>query len=187
MHANRGTKSNARLITVLSLVVVGMFGFGFALVPLYSVFCELTGLNGKTGRIAAADAESLPVDKHRTVTIEFVTSLNQNMNLEFRANQTKLHIHPGELYTTSFYARNRTGHYMVGRAIPSVAPGLAALHLEKTECFCFRQQPFKPGEGRNMPVTFVVDSELPEDIKTITLSYTFFDVTQTAALAPNQP
>ncbi len=186
MHEGAGNKSNARLIVILGLVVVGMFGFGFALVPLYSVFCEVTGLNGKTGRITASNAELQPIDKHRTVTIEFVTSLNQDMNLEFRPNRTRLRIHPGELYTTSFYARNKTGHYMVGQAIPSVAPGLAALHLKKTECFCFRQQPFKAGEGRNMPVTFVVDSQLPEGIKTITLSYTFFDVTQTASLAPTR-
>lgn len=187
MQERGRNKSNARLVAILGLVAVAMFGFGFAMVPLYSVFCEVTGLNGKTGRIATADAEAQSIDKHRTVTMEFVTSLNQNMNLEFRPDRTTLRIHPGQLYTTRFYARNRTGRYMVGQAIPSVAPGLAALHLKKTECFCFRRQPFKAGEGRDMPVTFVVDSELPRDIKTITLSYTFFDVTKTAALASSRP
>lgn len=183
MHTSeRNNRSNAKLIATLGAVVIGMFGFGFAMVPIYNAFCDITGLNGKTGRIAAQDAAAQPVDKHRTVTIEFVTSLNEGLNLEFRPDRYDMRIHPGKLYTTRFYARNKTGHDMIGQAIPSVAPGLAALHLKKTECFCFRRQPFKAGQGRNMPVTFVVDSNLPEDVKTITLSYTFFDITDMAAL-----
>jgi len=180
MQGKELSKSNTKLIGKLGVVVIAMFGFGFAMVPLYNVFCDVTGLNGKTGRIAAQEAAAETVDKHRTVTVEFVTNLNQGLSLEFRPARESLRVHPGALYTTSFYARNKTGHDMIGQAIPSVAPGLAALHLKKTECFCFRRQPFKTGQGRAMPVTFVIDSELPKDIKTVTLSYTFFDVTKTA-------
>ncbi len=182
MTESQRQKSHLRLVAMLGLLVVGMFGFGFALVPLYDVICDLTGLNGKTGRIAVQDAASQQVDADRTITVEFVTNLNQSMNWEFRPAVTRMRVHPGKLYTTRFYARNLAEQNMVGQAIPSVAPGLAALHFKKAECFCFQRQTFKGGEGRKMPVSFIVDSDLPRDIKTITLSYTFFDVTQTAAL-----
>jgi cytochrome c oxidase assembly protein subunit 11 len=175
-------KANTRLSAKLGLLVVGMFGFGFAMVPLYDVFCNITGLNGKTGRMAVQDVGAQPIDEDRILTVEFVANLNQSMNWEFRPTEGKLRVHPGKLYTTSYYARNKAAQRMVGQAIPSVAPGQAALYFKKTECFCFQRQPFEASEGRNMPVSFIVESDLPEDIETITLSYTFFDVTETAAL-----
>ncbi|MBA2410889.1 MAG: cytochrome c oxidase assembly protein [Gammaproteobacteria bacterium] len=177
------SRANGRVLARLGVVVVAMFGFGFAMVPMYDVFCDLTGLNGKSSRMTVAqNVDSMRIDKNRTVTVEFVTNLNQSMNWEFQPMRSTMRVHPGKLYTTSFYARNKALQDMVGQAIPSIAPAPAATYLRKTECFCFRRQPFKAGQRRSMPVSFVVDAELPEEINTITLSYTFFDVTAQASL-----
>ena len=165
--------SNARLVKRLLLAVTAMFGFGFAMVPLYNVFCDLTGLNGKVGgRVEAVGVEA---DLNRTVMVEFVANLNQTMPWEFRPEVSRMEVHPGKVYRTSFYAQNRTDRIMVGQAIPSVTPGTAAQHFKKTECFCFTEQQFAAGEGRDMPVMFMVDPELPNDVQVVTLSYTFFD------------
>ncbi len=165
--------SNARLVKRLLLAVTAMFGFGFAMVPLYNVFCDLTGLNGKVGgRVEAVEVEA---DLNRTVMVEFVANLNQTMPWEFRPEVSRMEVHPGKVYRTSFYAQNRTDRVMVGQAIPSVSPGVAAQHFKKTECFCFTEQQFAAGEGRDMPVMFMVDTELPDDVEVVTLSYTFFD------------
>lgn len=158
------------------LVVIAMFGFGFALVPLYNVFCELTGLNGKVKTEAVAEA-GYRVDESREVTIEFVTTLNQDMPLAFRAERPKMKIHPGQYYTVRFYGENLTDRKMLGRAIPSIAPGWATQYLKKTQCFCFSEQEFEPHKPREMPVRFVIDPALPEGVKDMTLSYTFFDIT----------
>lgn len=168
-------KANRRLFRNLLLVAVGMFGFGFALVPLYDVFCQVTGLNGKTGRIAVAEAESRPVDTDRLVTIEFVATTNEDLPWEFAPLVHKLKVHPGEINQVTYYVRNRAGETIVGQAIPSLAPGVAAKYMNKTECFCFTQQTLQPYEVREMPVRFVVDRDLPREISTLTLSYTFFD------------
>jgi cytochrome c oxidase assembly protein subunit 11 len=166
--------SNARLVRRLLLVVAGMFGFGFAMVPAYNVFCDITGLNGKVNRRAAAVSAFEP-DLNRTVTVEFVANVNQTMPWDFRPEVSRMEIHPGKTYRTRFYARNRTHRSMVGQAVPSVTPGVAAQHFKKTECFCFTEQQFAAGEGRDMPVLFMVDPELPADVEVVTLSYTFFD------------
>ncbi len=180
MNTEHIEKANRRLLGRLVLVVIGMFGFGYAMVPLYNVLCDVTGLNGKTGTLSAEQAEQMVEDKNRTITVEFVANLNQNMELEFKPNVHKMQVHPGKLYSTSFFAKNLTAQRMVGQAIPSVAPNEAAPHFSKTECFCFTNQSFKGGEGRNMPLRFIVNPRLPKDIKTISLAYTFFDITQTA-------
>lgn len=174
---------NSRLIKRLLAVVVGMFFFGFALVPAYNVFCKVTGFNGsKANEGVAAPAVALGgVDRSRTVTVEFVASVNENMPWEFRPTVTRMQVHPGEPTQASFYARNPTHKVMVGQAIPSITPAEAALHFHKTECFCFTQQRFGAGEGRDMPLRFVVDKDLPKDVHTLTLAYTFFDVTQQAS------
>jgi cytochrome c oxidase assembly protein subunit 11 len=169
--------SNLKLVRRLLFVVTGMFGFGFAMVPLYSVFCDLTGLNGKTG--GRTEISSLEPDLDRKVVVEFVASVNQYMPWDFKPEVTRMEVHPGKMYRTSFYARNLTDKAMIGQAIPSVAPGIAALHFKKTECFCFTEQQFSAGEGRDMPLLFMVDPELPEDIEVVTLSYTFFDKQKT--------
>ncbi len=169
-------RSNGRLVKRLLLAVAGMFAFGFAMVPLYDVFCDLTGLNGKVGGRAAA--VTVEPDLDRTVTVEFVANLNRTMPWDFKPEVSRMEVHPGQVYRTSYYARNRTDRLMIGQAIPSVTPGVAAQHFKKTECFCFTEQQFGAGEGRDMPVMFMVDPELPEHIEVVTLSYTFFDKQQ---------
>ena len=166
-------EANRRLVKRLLLIAVAMFGFGFAMVPIYDVLCQVTGLNGKTGgRVAAV--ESAAVDETRTVTVEFVASLNVGAPWEFAPRVSRMQVHPGQYYQTYYFARNLTSHPLVAQAVPSVTPGLAARHFQKIECFCFTRQKFQPGEGREMPVTFRIDSDLPPDVHTVTLSYTFF-------------
>jgi cytochrome c oxidase assembly protein subunit 11 len=155
-----------------------MFGFGYALVPIYDVFCDITGLNGKTASEAVVE-EVYEVDLNREITIEFITSLPRSTpTMEFRAEKNKIKVHPGQYYTVNFYAENKTDKKMISRAVPSVTPGLAAEYLKKTECFCFTEQTFEPNEVKLMPVRFVIDPELPARYKTITLAYTFFDNTE---------
>lgn len=169
-------KKNSRLVIKLAAIAVAMFGFGYLLVPLYDVFCDITGINGKTDTVAATDL-NFAVRKDREITMEFVTSLNEETPLLFKSEIKKLRIHPGEYHTVNFFAENKTGKVLVARAIPSITPGPAAKFLKKTECFCFSEQTFQPGESKTMPVRFVIDPELPEHYKTVTLSYTFFDIT----------
>ncbi len=173
-------EKSKKTVLQLLLVVVAMFGFGFAMVPIYSVFCDITGINGNTSSVKTVTTKHYAVDENRTVRVQFVATLNNSMYWEFTPKQFELQVHPGKLYTTEFSARNLRDETVIGQAIPSVMPGIAALHFHKTECFCFTQQQFKAGEYRNMPVTFVIDPSLPEDVTTVTLSYTFFDVTQSA-------
>lgn len=170
-------QKNTKLIRILLFVVVAMFGFGYALVPLYDVLCDITGLNGKVESTAVKEVV-YPVDTSREITVEFMTSLNESTPMVFRAETKKLTVHPGEYYTVNFYAENKTDKTMVAQAIPSISPGLAAEYFKKTECFCFTEQTFKAREGRVMPVRFVVDPKLPAQYKTITLAYTFFDNTE---------
>ena len=166
-------EANRRLVKRLLLITVAMFGFGFVMVPIYDVVCKVTGLNGKTGgRVAAVD--SAVVDETRTVTVEFVASLNTGSPWEFAPGVTHMQVHPGQYYQTHYFARNLTRHALVGQAVPSVTPGLAAQHFQKIECFCFNRQVFQPEEGREMPVVFRIDPHLPPDVHTVTLSYTFF-------------
>lgn len=172
---NRRTRP---LVIKLTVLVIGMFGFGFAMVPLYSVLCKVTGLNGKTGGKVDVASLGLKEDPSRNVEVEFVTSLNSYMNWKFEPpQQPNIVVHPGKLYTVTFRAHNNTGENMIGQAVPSISPGLAASYFKKTECFCFTRQPFAAGEAKDMPVTFFVDPSLPRDVGHITLSYTFFDVT----------
>ncbi len=167
-------EKNRRTTRTLALAALAMFGFGFALVPLYDVFCEITGLNGKTGR-AVAETPAAKVDASRWVTVEFTGSVNRGMPWEFRPLQKKLRVHPGQVTVANYYVRNNAAETIVGRAVPSVTPGLAAAHFKKIECFCFSEQTLKPGEVREMPVRFSVDPELAAAIGTVTLSYTFFN------------
>jgi cytochrome c oxidase assembly protein subunit 11 len=167
-HANR------RIVTRLAVVVLAMFGFGFALVPLYDVFCKVTGLNGKTGRIALEQALSEKVDDQRMVTVEFLATVNSGLPWEFRPVVKKVRVHPGAITEVRYYARNLTDASVTGQAIPSLAPGLAARYFNKTECFCFTRQTLDPREAREMPLRFVVDPDLPAEVRTVSLSYTFY-------------
>ena len=167
----------------LLVVVVAMFGFGFALGPIYDALCKVTGINGKlSGEIAKANAVTV-VDTSRLVTVQFVTTVNGGRPWEFRAETAEIKVHPGQLTTVNFRARNTEGRELVAQAVPNVAPWNAAKHMHKTECFCFNNQLFKAGEEKQMPVRFMLDPALPADVDTVTLSYTFFDVTESAQKA----
>jgi cytochrome c oxidase assembly protein subunit 11 len=157
----------------LVLTTVAMFGFGYALVPLYDLICEITGLNGKTGQVEVTELTG--VDESRTVRVQFVASVNNSGPWEFAPNDVTLDVHPGAVYTTSYRAKNRTDTRLVGQAVPSVVPREASLYLNKTECFCFTRQVFEAGEERDMPVRFVVDRKLPAHVESVVLSYTFFE------------
>ena len=174
MEASERTTANKRVVRRLLLATVAMFGFGFALVPLYDVFCDITGINGKTGRIEAEAALSQQVDRERTVTVEFLSSVRSDLAWDFKPAVKRVKVHPGEVTEVHYVARNRTGEMVAGQAVPSLAPGLAAKYFNKTECFCFTRQTLGPNEEKLMPLRFVVDPELPEEVGTVSLSYTFF-------------
>lgn len=175
----RSADSRRRHTLRLVLVTAGMFGFGFALVPLYDMLCDAIGLNGKVAT-TAAEQRTVAVDSSRTVTVEFVTTVNGGRPWKFHAERPTIDVHPGQLYTVNFYATNTETHDLVAQAVPQVAPWDAAKYLRKTECFCFNNQPFKAGEEKQMPVVFMLDPELPDFVDRVTLSYTFFDVSDVA-------
>lgn len=158
----------------LLIMAVAMFGFGFLLVPIYDAFCEITGLGGKTNSVAATNV-STEIDQGREINLEFVTTVNQYAPWEFHSQVKEMTVHPGGMYEAIFIARNLTDKTKIAQAVPSVAPQQAAKHFRKLDCFCFTSQEFAPGEEKEMPVRFIVDSELPDYVDTITLSYTFFD------------
>lgn len=171
----------ARHVLRLAAVTGGMFAFGFAMVPLYDVLCDITGFNGRTsGMTIQANVQERP-DTNRLVTVEFLTTVNGGRPWAFSAETQRMQVNPGRLYTVNFTARNGQDRAVVAQAVPSVAPWNAAKHLRKTECFCFRQQPFAAGEEKLMPMRFMLDPELPADVDTVTLSYTFFDAPETSS------
>lgn len=166
--------ANRRTVTKLVLATCLMFSFGYALVPLYNVFCTITGLNGKTGRLTEAQAAAQLVDESRAVTIEFVTSVDAQLPWAFKPVVNKVVVHPGVETQVEFEVHNWDAGPIDGNAVPSVAPNSAAKYFNKTECFCFTQQTLAPGETRRMPVRFVVDPRLPPEVTVLTLGYTFF-------------
>lgn len=168
----RSSWTVGKLVGVAAL----MFGFGFALVPLYQVICEITGMNGFVSNRVAENADVVEVDRSREITVEFVATVNNQGPWEFRPVTSSMKVHPGEIYTTAYYAENLTAEPLVGQASYSVAPGRAARWFGKPDCFCFTQQKFAANEGRDMPVTFFVSPNLPEDVKRVTLAYTFFEL-----------
>ncbi|WP_218354239.1 cytochrome c oxidase assembly protein [Alteromonas lipotrueiana] len=174
-----GRASNQNMVIRLVVIVVGMFGFGFALVPLYDVFCDVAGINGKTATTAAVYQPN-QIDKSRLITVEFLTRTNTGMPWEFQARTKRLKVHPGELTTVEFYVRNPMRTNYIAQAIPSVSPGEAAIFLNKTECFCFNQQPLAAGDEAVMPMSFYVDPQIPADISYFTVQYTLYDVTARA-------
>jgi cytochrome c oxidase assembly protein subunit 11 len=165
-----------KTLVKLLISAVGMFVFAvFIMPPLYDVFCDVTGIGGKTaGPYEVTDAG---VDTTRTVKVQFIATNNGAMPWDFSPTVYEVNVHPGEPTKVTFYAKNRTARDMVAQAIPSLAPFNAAEYFHKTECFCFNQQPLGAGKEADMPLVFIVDRDLPKAIKTITLSYTLFDVT----------
>lgn len=173
-------KANKKTVLKSVFAVFAMFGFGFAMVPLYDVFCDITGLNGKTsGRYEETRAQEHVVDESRQVRVQFVTQNNENMPWEFRPVDYQVKVNPGALVAVEFYAKNPTDKPMVAQAVPSLSPSEGTNYFHKTECFCFSRQVLKPGEEVLMPLRFVVDEALPEHLGTLTLSYTIFDQTET--------
>ena len=164
---------NKILVRKLLWLLLGSLLFAFALVPIYDVLCEMTGLNGKTNNTAAVLTKA-KVDETRWVTVQFTTNVMPGLGWNFYPKQSSIKMHPGQIETVVFIAKNTTNQVVVGRAIPSITPGIAAANLKKIECFCFINQALKPGEEKEMPLRFFVSPELPKDVSDMTLSYAFF-------------
>jgi len=160
------------LVWKVAGIGVAMFAFGFALVPLYDVLCAVTGYGGKTAATAVAVVEQ--PDASRTVRVEFLSSIARGTPFTLEPEVSHLEVHPGQLYETHFRARNLTGSPLVAQAVPSVAPGPAARYFNKAECFCFTSQQFAPHEELTLKLSFMVATELPAHVDTLSLSYTYF-------------
>ena len=179
------SSENIRMVGKLAVVTVGMFAFGYALIPIYKHICEATGINilalserqvpgnGAAGKDVRVPANS-QIDRTRTITVEF--DANARGPWSFAPAQRSIEVHPGELATVMYEFQNTQNRRMAAQAIPSYAPHQAAAHFNKLECFCFNQYTLEPGEKKQWPVAFVIDPKLSKDVTTITLSYTFFEV-----------
>ena len=179
---------NSTMLGKLAVIVLAMFGFGYALVPIYNAICQMTGVNilalaelAVPGEKAQLPANS-QVDTSRTITVEF--DANSRGPWQFKPAQSSLQVHPGELMTVMYEFQNTQNRRMAAQAIPSYAPQQAAAHFNKLECFCFNQYTLEPGEKKSWPVVFVIDPKLSKDVSTITLSYTFFEVGGKTPAAP---
>ncbi len=164
---------NKILVRKILWMLLGSLLFAFALVPIYDVLCDLTGLNGKTSNTAAVLSKA-KVDNTRWVNVQFTTNVMPGLGWNFYPKQSSIKLHPGQIETVVFIAKNTTNEIVVGRAVPSITPGIAAANLKKIECFCFINQSLKPGEEKEMPLRFFVSPELPKDVSDMTLSYAFF-------------
>lgn len=173
-------KKHTVLVGGLVAIVLGMFGFGFALVPIYNSLCKALSINGKITLAPTSVAQDLKADQTREVLVQFVATKNGSVPWAFYPKIQTIKVHPGEMATLSFYAENKTNHQMTVQATPSVTPGIAAKYIKKTECFCFTQQTLNGHEAMDMPLIFHLDTDLPKDIKTLTLAYTLFDVSDRA-------
>lgn len=182
MSDPRASAAIRRLAVKLGVSAVAMFGFGFLLVPIYDAVCRITGIGGRTSDVAVAAVPGV-VDSNRTVVVEFVAIRGEQASWEFHPATVSMEVHPGELYDTTFFARNLTTSRLVGQAIPRVAPGIAGKYFRKTECFCFTPQPFEGGEGRDLGLQFMVDPDLPAHVDRLTLSYTFYATPAVATAA----
>lgn len=162
-------------VTQLGLLAVVMFGFGYAMVPLYDKFCEITGLGGRTGEQVVESELVEGVDESRNVTVHFDANVNSGLPWRFEPQEVMKEVHPGRLYETTYLATNESDRTVVAQAVPSVAPGKASLYFNKTECFCFTEQVLAPGESREMPVRFIIDPQLPARVNLVTLSYIVYE------------
>jgi cytochrome c oxidase assembly protein subunit 11 len=170
-------RANRKLVAALLIMTACSFAFGWALVPLYDVFCRAFGIGNAEAK-AGPTAVSEAIDPNREITVEFIGSPASVGSFEFRPKVASMRIHPGKLYDTEFYAKNLTSEASVAQAVPSISPSGTAKYFHKTECFCFSPQKFGVGEGRDMPVRFIVDPQLPANVDRLTLAYTFYDTTQ---------
>ncbi|MEK2035848.1 cytochrome c oxidase assembly protein [Vibrio parahaemolyticus] len=168
-------KSSHKKLTIkLVLATFAMFGFGFALVPLYNVMCDALGINGKTSDVAAIQPTGMQSDLSRTIRVEFMAHVNPDMPWEFKPKVISMNVHPGEVVQTEYLAFNESGQRLVGQAVPSVSPGNGAAYFNKIECFCFTQQPLDGKQHAQMPLIFYIEPDLPDSIHTLTLSYTLY-------------
>ena len=195
MRAADSRRKNKRTGLLLGGMVVLMFGFGFAMVPLYDLLCQVTGtqsiaLRSQTGNNQLV-AEN--IDESRLVTVKFDTSVNPNLPWEFNAARSSMRVHPGKIYEVNFVANNRSSSSITGQAIPSVAPWQATPYFSKLECFCFNRQTLAGNEQADMPLRFMVSPDLPADINSLALSYSFMklkpgqEVEQEAPALPGAP
>ena len=184
----RRARENTKMVGKLAVVTVAMFGFGYALVPIYKAICEMTGINvlALVEQTVQGQRAVLPsntqVDSSRTITVEF--DANSRGPWDFKPAQRSVQVHPGELTTVMYEFQNTQNRRMAAQAIPSYAPQQAQAHFNKLECFCFNQYTLEPGEKKSWPVAFVIDPKLSKDVTTITLSYTFFEVGGKTPMAP---
>jgi cytochrome c oxidase assembly protein subunit 11 len=179
------TSIHRGLLIKLLMGAVAMFAFAiFVLPPLYDLFCEFTGIGGKTG--GAYTVSEVTIDTSRKVEVQFVATNNATMPWDFYPTEHKVFVHPGESREITFFARNKTGNDMVAQAIPNVLPNNAADYFHKTECFCFNNQPLSAGEQAELAVVFVIDPDLPVSVNTVTLSYTLFDITDRMPMQVSQ-
>lgn len=176
-------QTNWKTLKKLSIVAVAMFGFGFALIPFYNKICEVSGIN-KGGEQALA--RNTQIDKSRKIRLELDANINEKMPWKFASTQPVVEVHPGQLMQVDYKVVNNSDMPITGQAVPSYAPALAVKYFKKIECFCFTKQVLKPHETRIMPVLFVIDPALPIDVKTITLSYTFFNLNSNAQAAASE-
>lgn len=170
-------KANRRVGLWLTLMVFGFFGFGFAMVPLYGLICDITGINkaGGSGRVAESELSRLGVDYQRSVRVEFDSTLNEGLDWEIQPAVRSMDVHPGKPYQVTYRVRNNSGREVVAQAIPGITPWQATEHFNKIACFCFEQQTLGPGDSADLKLRFVLDRGLPEKYSTVTLSYTFMD------------
>lgn len=175
---------NRQMMLKLLIITMVMFGFGYALVPMYRALCEALGINVLTSKqLYGAEVKNTQIDESRLITVEFDS--NTRGPFRFRSVSNSMQVHPGQVSQVVYEVVNSEPREVSAQAIPSYAPKQATRFFKKIECFCFKQQTLKAGEAKQMPVVFVVDPELPKDVKTITLSYTFFEVGQPVPQAPN--
>jgi cytochrome c oxidase assembly protein subunit 11 len=179
MEPRERKRANRKLVWGLLVMTAGSFAFGWALIPLYDVLCRAAGIGNaqaKAGKSLVTEA----IDPNREVTIEFLAQPASIGSYEFHPKVASMRIHPGKLYDAEFYAKNLTSVDSIAQAVPSISPTGTAKYFHKTECFCFSPQKFAAGQGRDMPVRFIVDPELPRTVDKLTLAYTFYDTTQSA-------
>ena len=185
MNDEERQQANKRILKKTLIIVVAMLGFAYALIPLTNLVINATGITGKTGRLDKEKLQTVKPDMSRTITVLFDGTLNAGMPWDFRPMQLKMEVHPGEVANMAFYAKNLSNHDMVGKAVESITPTRAGKYFSKSKCFCFDEQKLAPQEGKELPVRYVIDPSIPDNVKTITLSYTLFDVTKNVKTTRN--
>ncbi|WED29684.1 cytochrome c oxidase assembly protein [Vibrio sp. DW001] len=177
-------KANKALTTKLLFAVMAMFGFGYALVPLYDVMCDALGINGKTNKVAIDQPHGMVIDLSRTIDVELMAHIPSGMLWQMKPKVRTLQVHPGQVIQTAYLAKNLSQQDTIVQAVPSISPGIAATHFNKMECFCFTRQPLKAGESTELGLVFYIEPDIPDSIHTLTLSYTVFDITDSVEQEP---